>query len=78
MRHLRAIMWSMADGNARRTAFVVAIVIGSILIAINQGIPLLLGEPMTVGRWVSTCVTPIVPFFVSCHGQGLRNASRGN
>ena len=74
MRHIRAIRWSVGNSRARRTAIFVAIVIGSILIAINQGIPLLLGEPMTLGRWISACVTPIVPFFVSCHGQGLRNA----
>ena len=74
MRHIRAITWSIADRKARRTAVYVAIVIGAILITINQGIPLLLGEPMTFGRWISTLVTPIVPFFVSCHGQGLNNA----
>lgn len=73
MRHLQAIKWSVKNANARRTALWVAVVIGSILIAINQGIPLLVGEPMTLGRWISTLVTPIVPFFVSCHGQGLRN-----
>jgi hypothetical protein len=72
MRHLRAIQWSMRDARARATALRVAALIGSILIAINQGIPLLMGEPMTVGRWISTLITPIVPFFVSCHGQGLR------
>ena len=75
MRHLRAITWSISNANARRTALWVALVIGSILIAINQGIPLLVGEPMTLGRWISTLVTPIVPFFVSCHGQGLKQTA---
>jgi hypothetical protein len=73
-RHLRAIAWSVNNANARRTALWVALVIGAILIAINQGIPLLVGEPMTLGRWISTLVTPIVPFFVSCHGQGLNHS----
>ena len=72
MRHLNAILWSMSDANARRNALFVMVVVSAILIAVNQGIPLLLDEPMTLGRWISTLVTPIVPFFVSCHGQGLK------
>jgi hypothetical protein len=64
----------MTDRKARFTAFIVAIVVGSCLIAINQGIPLLLGESMTPGRWISTLITPLVPFLVSCHGQGIKAA----
>jgi hypothetical protein len=72
MRHLHAIKSSIQDRNARLVALSVALVVGFCLNAINQGIPLLLGEPMTLGRWVSAIITPIVPFFVSCHGQGMR------
>lgn len=72
-RHLRAIGWSITDRNARITALMIALVVGSCLIAINQGIPLLLGESMTTGRWISSVITPVVPFLVSCHGQGIRN-----
>ncbi len=72
MRHLNAIKCSIKDRNARLVAFCVALIVGSCLIAINQGIPLLLGEPMTTGRWISAFVTPVVPFFVSCHGQGMK------
>lgn len=71
MRHLHAIKSSIQDRNARRVALSVALVVGLCLNAINQGIPLLLGEPMTLGRWVSAIITPIVPFLVSCHGQGM-------
>ena len=65
----------MRNRSARRTALLVAVVVGAVLIAVNQGIPLVLGEPMTLGRWISTLLTPIVPFFVSCHGQGLKQAA---
>ncbi|WP_218117984.1 nitrate/nitrite transporter NrtS [Nitrosospira sp. Nl5] len=74
MRHLSAIKCSIKDRNARFVAFGVALIVGSCLLAINQGIPFLLGEPMTPGRWISAFVTPIVPFFVSCHGQGMKKA----
>lgn len=72
MRHLQAIKSSIQDRDARFVAIWVAVVVGSCLEAINQGIPLLLGEPMTAGRWISAIITPIVPFIVSCHGQGMR------
>ncbi|MBA4142966.1 MAG: nitrate/nitrite transporter NrtS [Nitrosospira sp.] len=72
MRHLNAIRSSIKDRNARLVALVVALVVGSCLNVINQGIPLFLGEPMTFGRWISAIITPVVPFFVSCHGQGMR------
>ncbi len=62
MRHLHAIKSSIQDRNARLVALSVALVVGLCLNAINQGIPLLLGEPMTFGRWVSAIITPIVPF----------------
>ncbi len=75
MRHLRAIKCSIENRNTRFVAYWVTVVVGSCLIAINQGIPLLLGEPMTVGRWISACITPVVPFLVSCHGQGMQKTS---
>ncbi|SOD41068.1 nitrate/nitrite transporter NrtS [Nitrosovibrio sp. Nv4] len=72
MRHLNAIKSSIQDRNTRLVAIWVAVVVGACLDAINQGIPLLLGEPMTFGRWISFFITPVVPFLVSCHGQGMR------
>lgn len=72
MRHLHAIKSSIRDRNTRLVAIWVAVVVGACLDAINQGIPLLLGEPMTFGRWISFFITPVVPFLVSCHGQGMR------
>lgn len=72
MRHIRVIRYSIKDRRARYVAFCVALIVDSCLIAINQGIPLLLGEPMTFGRWISVFLTPIVPFFVSCHSQGMK------
>ncbi len=73
MRHFRAIAWSVSNPKARLTAIIIATIVGCCLIAINQGIPLAMGEHMTVARWISTCITPFVPFLVSCHGQGIRN-----
>jgi hypothetical protein len=72
MRHLQAIKSSIQDRNARFVALCFDLVVGLCLNAINQGIPLLLGEPMTFGRWISAIITPVVPFLVSCHGQGMR------
>ncbi|MDN5752822.1 MAG: nitrate/nitrite transporter NrtS [Nitrosospira sp.] len=74
MRHLRAIECAITDRNSRFVAFCVAIVVGSCLTAINQGIPFFLGETMTPGRWISAFVTPVVPFFVSLHGQGMKKS----
>ena len=76
MRHLNAIKSSLKDQNTRFAAFSVALVVGSCLTAINQGIPFLLGEPITFGRWISAFITPVVPFFVRCHGQGMKKLSQ--
>ena len=73
MRHLHAIKSSIQDRNARLVALSVALVVGLCLNSIIKGIHFLFGDPMTFGRWFSAIITPIVPLFVSCQGQGLRS-----
>jgi hypothetical protein len=50
------------------TALKVALIIGSILFAINHGSALLKGK-MTRDRWISAGLTYIVPYLVNIHGQ---------
>ncbi|MBD2346031.1 nitrate/nitrite transporter NrtS [Anabaena subtropica FACHB-260] len=50
------------------TALKVAVVVGSILFAINHGSALLTGN-MGRDRWISAILTYVVPYFVNIHGQ---------
>lgn len=52
----------------RGTALRVSIVVGSILVVINQGSAIISRE-MNRSRWLSTGLTYIVPYCVSIHGQ---------
>lgn len=59
-----------ALGNPRLmgTAIRVALIVGSILLAINHGSALVNGK-MTRDRWLSALLTYCVPYAVSIHGQ---------
>jgi hypothetical protein len=60
-------MWlalAFSDGIPRR-AFMVALVIGSILNLINQGDALVAGRPLD---WLKIAFTFFVPYCVSTHG----------
>ena len=50
------------------TAFRVALVVGSVLFAINHGTALVRGN-MTRDRWISAVLTYLVPYAVNIHGQ---------
>lgn len=50
------------------TALRVALVIGTLLFAINHGAALLKGQ-MNADRWLSAGLTYIVPYCVNIHGQ---------
>jgi membrane protease YdiL (CAAX protease family) len=65
---LRGYFFSLIDPQYIPTALKVAVVVGSILFAINHGSALLHGK-MTQERWISGCLTYIVPYFVNVHGQ---------
>ena len=59
---------SLVDRNFAPTALKVAIVVGSILFAINHGNALIQGK-MTRDRWISGVLTYLVPYGVNVHGQ---------
>ena len=50
------------------TALRVALVVGSVLFAINHGAALVKGK-MTGDRWISGLLTYLVPYAVNIHGQ---------
>lgn len=56
-------------------AIKVAIIVGSVLFAINHGNALIKGK-MNRDRWVSGLLTYIVPYLVSIHGQFLSNSKK--
>jgi membrane protease YdiL (CAAX protease family) len=64
----RQYLFSLFDRQLMPTAFKVALLIGSLLFAINHGWALLTGQ-MTSERWISAILTYIVPYMVNIHGQ---------
>ena len=59
----------------RPTALKVALVVGSLLFAINHGSAVLRGE-MTPERWLMGLFTYLVPYTVSIHGQHSTQSRR--
>ncbi len=59
---------SLIDPELVPSALRVALVVGSLLFAINHG-PALVREQMTRGRWLSAGLTYLVPYLVNIHGQ---------
>lgn len=58
----------MRDAGRVRRAVRVALLVGTLLFAINHG-PALVSGAMTFSRWVSAGLTYLVPFIVNLHGQ---------
>ncbi|RMF25880.1 MAG: hypothetical protein D6756_04840 [Cyanobacteria bacterium J083] len=65
---LISCLQSLINPQFAPTALKVALVVGSILFAINHGDALLQGK-MTRSRWLSAALTYLVPYIVSIHGQ---------
>lgn len=65
---LRGYGASLISQEFMPTGLRVALVIGSILFAINHGSALFSGQ-MSRDRWISGLLTYCVPYFVSVHGQ---------
>jgi hypothetical protein len=63
-----AFFAALLDWRYGRSAAVVAVVVGSLLFAINHGFALVQGQ-MTQGRWISAMLTYVVPYVVNVHGQ---------
>jgi hypothetical protein len=66
---------SLFDPDFRPTAIKVALVVGSILFAVNHGAALVRGE-MTRDRWLSGMLTYLVPYVVNVHGQYTTRSRR--
>jgi hypothetical protein len=71
---MKEIAIAIAQPQMRWVAIRVALVIGSILFAINHG-SAVVHRKMSRDRWMSAVLTYIVPFCVSIHGQsqGLKH-----
>jgi hypothetical protein len=59
---------SLVNPNFAPMGFKVAVVVGTILFAINHGYAVLAGT-MTLERWVSVLLTYCAPYLVNIHGQ---------
>lgn len=59
---------SLISPEVMPSAFKVAVVVGSVLFAINHGKALMAGQ-MNGDRWLSVALTYVVPYFVNAHGQ---------
>ncbi|HLL54377.1 MAG TPA: nitrate/nitrite transporter NrtS [Myxococcaceae bacterium] len=68
---------TLIDPGSAATAVRVALVVGSVLFLINHGAALLEGG-MTPGRWVSACLTYLVPYAVNIHGQYVSRSRFGS
>lgn len=68
MKFLKEYGASLFNREFMPTALRVALVVGSVLFAINHGTALLKGN-MTRDRWISAVLTYLVPYAVNIHGQ---------
>ncbi|MGB3614956.1 MAG: nitrate/nitrite transporter NrtS [Elainellaceae cyanobacterium] len=65
---MNAFLRSLTDPDLAPTAVKVALVVGSVLFAINHGSALAKGD-MDRSRWLSAGLTYLVPYMVNIHGQ---------
>ncbi|MEM6450978.1 MAG: nitrate/nitrite transporter NrtS [Cyanobacteria bacterium P01_D01_bin.105] len=65
---IQQILATIRQPQCRRTAFRVALVVGTVLFTINHG-SALLAQEMNQTRWLAAISTYCVPFMVSIHGQ---------
>jgi len=68
MKSLKDYAAALFDKTLMPTALKVALIVGSLLFAINHGSALIQGQ-MTRERWMSGLLTYLVPYSVSIHGQ---------
>lgn len=67
-KQVKGYLASLLNPSLAPTAIRVALVIGTLLFAINHGSALLKGQ-MHLDRWLSAALTYIVPYCVNIHGQ---------
>lgn len=66
---------SLLNPELAPTAVKVALIVGSLLFAINHGSALLQGD-MSRQRWLSGILTYLVPYCVNIHGQYISRAKK--
>lgn len=74
MKSVKGFFASLFGKDFMAVAFKVAVVVGSVLFAINHGLALLKGE-MSRDRWISAGLTYLIPYLVNIRGQYV-NRSR--
>lgn len=77
MKILKEYGFALINPKLAITAMKVAIVVGSILFAINHGNAVIKGK-MTRGRWISGLLTYIVPYMVNVHGQFISSSKKAS
>lgn len=68
MKFILEFLQALANPKFAPTALRVALIIGTVVFAINHGSALVQGK-MTRNRWISGIVTYFVPYCVNIHGQ---------
>jgi len=72
---IEQILATVKQPRCRKTAFRVALIIGTVLFSINHGSAMLANE-MSRDRWLAAIFTYCVPFMVSIHGQSSMRRRR--
>jgi hypothetical protein len=68
MKGIQGYLVSLADREFIATGIKTALLVGSILFAINHG-PAVLSQQMTRDRWISGALTYLMPYLVNVYGQ---------
>lgn len=68
MKGLKAYANCLIDPTFASSAVRVALIVGSVLFALNHGTAAIAGK-MTFTRWLSGGLTYMVPYMVNVHGQ---------
>ncbi|MGP1386197.1 MAG: nitrate/nitrite transporter NrtS [Thainema sp.] len=72
---LKPFVNTLNDSSAVSRSAKVAVVVGTILLAINHG-KAIAQDKMSTDRWISAGLTYMVPFMVSLHGQSMQRKAR--
>jgi hypothetical protein len=68
MKGIQGYLVSLADREFIATGIKTALLVGSMLFAINHG-PAVLRQQMTRDRWISGGLTYLMPYLVNVYGQ---------
>lgn len=74
-KQVREYLACLFNSTLAPTAIRVALTIGTLLFLINHGAALWKGQ-MNTDRWISACLTYIVPYCVNIHGQYIGRSRR--